>query len=95
LKYVILIGNLKAPYTIVKNGDTSNPDSLKLWLSLDATDMYYNDLDGNWDHITVDEFNNIVNNPPPNVVEHYNEQSCMDFIDEYLGVCPSNRIMEH
>jgi hypothetical protein len=84
LEGVILIGNLKAPYSIVKTGDYSNPYALKLWLSLDATDMYYSDLDGDWDHITADGFQDIVNNPPSNVVELNQEQSCLDFINEYL-----------
>ncbi|UCE06347.1 MAG: T9SS type A sorting domain-containing protein [bacterium] len=84
LEGVILIGNLKAPYSIIKTGDYSNPDSLRIWLSLDATDMYYSDLDGDWDHITVDGFQDIVNNPPSNVVELHQEPSCVDFIGEYL-----------
>jgi hypothetical protein len=47
----ILIGNLKAPYYISRNGDFSDPEALTVWLSLDATDMYYEDLDGSWDHL--------------------------------------------
>ena len=84
LEGVILIGNLKAPYSIIKCGDYSNPDSLKLQFSLDATDMYYGDLDGNWDHLTAEEFNYIFDNPPPNVVELHTVQSCTDFINEYI-----------
>jgi hypothetical protein len=80
----ILIGNLKAPYFISKTGDFSNPKALKVWLSLDATDMYYEDLNGSWDHLTVDEFHNIVANPPPEVVELHQYPSCTTFENEYL-----------
>jgi len=81
---VILIGNLKAAYSIVRNGDYSNPSSVELWLSLDATDMYYGDLDGDWDCITPDEFNDIVDNAPSYVAQLHKEQSCSDFINEYI-----------
>lgn len=84
LQGVILIGNLKAPYSIIKAGDYSNPDALKLWLSLDPSDMYYGDLDGNWENITANDFYNIMNNPPSNVVELNQDQSCSNFINEYL-----------
>ncbi len=80
----ILIGNLKAPYFIAKTGDFSNPEALEVWLSLDATDMYYEDLNGSWDHLTVDEFHNIAANPPPEVVELYEYESCTTFENEYL-----------
>lgn len=81
---VFLIGNLKAPYAIIKCGDYSDPKALKLWVSLDAADMYYGDMDGEWDQLTVDEFENIVDNPPSNVAELYQEASCATFINEYI-----------
>jgi len=84
LNGVILIGNLKAPYAIIKCGDYSNPDALKLWVSLDAIDMYYGDMDGKWDQVTADEFNNIIDNPPSNIAELYREASCSTFINEYI-----------
>ena len=84
LSGVILIGNLKAPYAIVRTGDYSNPDSLKVWLSLDPVDMYYCDLDGNWDHFTKEEFHDIISNPPSNVTEITQYSSCGTFQDEYL-----------
>lgn len=84
LSGVILIGNLKAPYAIVRTGDYSNPDSLKVWLSLDAVDMYYCDLDGNWDHFSKEEFHDIISNPPSNVAEITQYSSCGIFQDEYL-----------
>lgn len=79
-----MIGNLKAPYAIVRTGDYSNPDSVKIWLSLDPVDMYYSDLDGNWVYLTKDEFHDIISNPPSNVTEVTQYSSCGIFQDEYL-----------
>lgn len=84
LEGTILIGDLKAPYFISKTGDFSDPEALEVWLSLDPTDMYYEDLDGSWDHLTVEEFHDIVANPPPEVVELYQYPSCSTFENEYL-----------
>ncbi|MDY7077433.1 MAG: PKD domain-containing protein [Chloroflexota bacterium] len=80
----ILIGNIRAPYAVIHTGDYSDPDHQKVWLSLDAIDMYYEDLTGSWDHLTLDDFNDIVDNPPPNVSELHLYPSCETFQNEYL-----------
>ena len=40
----ILIGDVKAAYTEFRTGDSQT-----VWISLDALDMYYMDLDGYWE----------------------------------------------
>ncbi|MCD6572500.1 MAG: PKD domain-containing protein, partial [Thermoplasmata archaeon] len=81
----ILIGNIAAAYTEIKTGDYSNPDALRIWISLDACDMYYMDLDGDWEHVTNPDF---CEDAPPNVVECHTYSSCETFRDEYI-VSPS------
>ncbi|HEC80947.1 MAG TPA: PKD domain-containing protein [Thermoplasmatales archaeon] len=77
----ILIGNITAAYTELKTGDYSNPDALRIWISLDACDMYYMDLDGKWEHVTDPDF---CEDAPPNVIECHTYPSCETFKDEYI-----------
>jgi PKD repeat protein len=84
LKGAILIGDIPAAYGIMHTGDYSNPAAWTVWLSLDAADMYYGDLDGQWDPITPTVLDSFVANPPPNVVSLNLYQSCTTFRNEYL-----------
>ena len=77
----ILIGNVKAAYCEIHTGDFSDPKALKIWISLDAADMYYMDLDGYWEHVPNPDF---CEDAPPNVVECYTYPSCKTFKDEYI-----------
>lgn len=78
---VILIGNIKAAYSEIRTGDYSNPQALKIWISLDAVDMYYMDLDGHWENMTNPDFYKYM---PPNVVETHLYPSTRTFINEYI-----------
>jgi hypothetical protein len=81
LKGVILIGNISAAYSEMHTGDYSNPNALKIWIALDATDMYYMDLNGQWENITNPQ---IPGDIPPNVVECHVYESCNTFKNEYI-----------
>ena len=77
----ILMGDIKAPYFESRTGDFSNPDAWKVWISLDATDMYYMDMDGDWEHLADPDF---CEDAPPNVAECHLYSSCETFSDQYL-----------
>ncbi|MEM3465579.1 MAG: C25 family cysteine peptidase [Candidatus Jordarchaeales archaeon] len=79
----ILIGNIKAAYCKIRTGDYSNPSALNIWISLDAMDHYYMDLDGYWEHDSNPVF---CNDPykPANVVECHEYGSCEIFRNEYI-----------
>ena len=77
----ILVGDIVAPYFEAHTGDFSNPDALEIWIALDATDMYYMDLDGDWEHVANPRF---CEDAPPNVVECNEYPSCETFRNEYL-----------
>jgi PKD repeat protein len=77
----ILIGNVRAAYSEICTGDYSNPNALKIWISLDAVDMYYMDMDGYWENVTRLDF---YAHKPPNVVEVHLYPSCQDFYNEYI-----------
>jgi hypothetical protein len=77
----ILVGDIVAPYFEAHSGDFSNPDALEIWIALDATDMYYMDLDGDWEHVANPHF---CEDAPPNVVECNEYPSCGTFRNEYL-----------
>lgn len=77
----ILVGNIKAPYFESRTGDFSHPEAIKIWISLDATDMYYMDLDGKWESVTNPDF---CEDAPPNVAECHTYPSCETFRNEYL-----------
>jgi len=78
---VILIGNIKSAYTEIHTGDFSNPEAYNVWISLDACDMYYMDIDGSWDIVENIDFYEDV---PDNVVELNTYDSCTTFKNENL-----------
>jgi len=80
LKGAILVGNIKSAYYESDTGDFSNPNALKIWISLDAADHYYMDIDGSWEHATPDFFDNA----PANIVERNKYPSCDTFKNEYV-----------
>jgi len=80
LKGAILVGNIKSAYYESATGDFSNPNALKIWMSLDACDHYYMDLDGSWEHAAPDFFDDA----PPTVVERKKYPSCDTFKNEYV-----------
>jgi len=75
-----LIGNIKAAYSEIKTGWGSGPLH-KIWISLDACDMYYMDLDGEWEHVANPDF---CEDAPPNIEECYTYPSCETFKNEYI-----------
>jgi hypothetical protein len=77
----ILIGDIKAAYTEIRTGDYSNQSAQKVWISLDAADMYYMDLDGHWENITHPD---LYAHKPSNVVEVHLYDSCQTFYNEYI-----------
>jgi len=77
----ILVGNIKAAYSEIRTGDYSNPQALKIWISLDAVDMYYMDLDGYWENSTDPDFYKYM---PPNVVQCQLYPSTWTFRNEYI-----------
>ena len=77
----ILIGNIKAAYSEIRTGDYSNPEALKIWISLDAIDMYYMDMDGYWENVTHPDF---YAHMPMNVAEVHLYSSCETFYDEFI-----------
>jgi len=72
----ILIGNIKAAYCEFHTGSYS-----EIWISLDACDMYYMDLDGQWENVTNPDF---CEDAPPHVVECHKYPSCDTFRNEYI-----------
>lgn len=79
---VILIGNIKSPYFVSHTGDYSNPNAIEAYLSLDAIDMYYMDVNGEWEE--SDKPLPLCSNRPPNVVSCVEYPSCITFEDEYV-----------
>jgi uncharacterized repeat protein (TIGR02543 family) len=77
----ILVGDIKAPYFESHSGDFSNPDDLVIWIALDATDMYYMDLDGDWEHVVNPDF---CEDAPSNVAECHEYSTCEIFSNQYL-----------
>jgi len=77
----ILVGDIKAAYCEIHTGDFSDPEAIKIWISLDAADMYYMDLDGYWEHVENPDF---CEDAPPNVVECHLYPSCETFKNEYM-----------
>ena len=77
----ILVGDIKAAYCEIHTGDFSDPDAIKIWISLDAADMYYMDLDGKWEHVANPDF---CEDAPQNVVECNLYPSCETFNNEYI-----------
>jgi hypothetical protein len=83
LQGAILIGNIRAPYTVVRTGDFSDPEHQKWYFSLDACDMYYTDFTGEWTIINdLDQY--LCDSVPPYVSYCYEYPSCNTFQDEYL-----------
>ena len=66
----ILIGKIGIPYAIIATGDFSNPDALELELNLDAIDMFYGDIDGNWVQYSSEDDPMISSSIPPTVVNY-------------------------
>jgi hypothetical protein len=81
LKGAILIGNISAAYSEMRTGDFSNPNAFKIWIALDATDMYYMDMDGHWENVTNPD---IPGDIPSNVVECNLYDSCTTFKNQYI-----------
>lgn len=77
----ILVGDVKAAYSEMRTGDYSNASAEKIWVSLDACDMYYMDLDGYWENVTNPDF---YAHEPSNVVEVNLYDSCSTFYNEYI-----------
>ncbi len=77
----ILIGDVKSAYCEIHTGDFSDPQAVKIWISLDAADMYYMDLDGYWEHVGDPDF---CEDAPPNVIECHTYPSCETFMNEYI-----------
>lgn len=73
----ILIGDVKAAYTEIRTGDSSS-----VWISLDAADMYYMDLDGYWENVTHPDF--YAHKPPSETRQVFLYDSCEIFYDEYI-----------
>ena len=79
----ILIGEIRAAYTEVHTGSFSNPQAIEVKISVDANDLYYMDLDGQWEHVIEPDF---CDDPdkPQEVVECSEYDSCDYFWDEYI-----------
>jgi hypothetical protein len=65
----------------VRTGDYSNPNQQIVYISLDACDHYYMDLDGSWEHIENPDF---CEDAPSFVSTCYTYDSCDIFKNEYL-----------
>jgi hypothetical protein len=84
----ILMGDVKAAYSEIRTGDYSNSSTLKIWVSLDAADMYYMDLDGYWENVTHPDFYAY---KPSNVVQVNLYPSCQTFYNEYIVYLNENK----
>ena len=73
----VLIGDIRAAYTEFRTGDSSS-----VWISLDATDMYYMDLDGYWENVTHPDF--YAHRPPGDTRQVFLYESCQTFYNEYI-----------
>ncbi len=76
----ILVGDIPAAYTEIHTG-SGEPGDIEVWISLDAFDMYYMDLDGKWDHVENPDF---CEDAPPKVEECHTRDSCWAFKNEYV-----------
>jgi len=77
----LLVGDISGAYTEIHTGDFSDPNAWLVWISLDAFDMYYMDLDGTYEHVDHPEIPGTV---PPHVAQVSVYPSCTTFIDEYI-----------
>ncbi len=79
----ILIGNIKAAYIETKTLKTSlsKPSEIRIHIGLDPSDMYYMDLDGQWEHV---ESPDTYEDKPPFVDATPITSSALTFRDEYI-----------
>lgn len=76
-----LVGDIPAAYFEARTGDYSNPNALEIFINLDATDMYYMDLDGGWEY---DPSPDVMEGRPANVVQCTLDPSVEAFSDRYI-----------
>jgi len=77
----LLIGDIRAAYAEIHTGDFSDPQCQEVFISLDAVDMYYMDLDGQWEHVVSPVF---CGDAPPNVCQCTEYDSVASFAGEYI-----------
>jgi hypothetical protein len=73
----ILVGDIPAAYSESRSGDSSS-----VFISLDAVDMYYMDLDGYWENVTHPDF--YAHRSPGDTRQVQLDSSCTTFLDEYI-----------
>ena len=83
-----LVGDLPAAYVEFHTGDFSKPQDQEVFVSLDATDQYYGDLDGSYEHTAKPR---LFSEKPDAVKRTHVYDSAAHLQSEYIVRMPGDR----